>query len=265
MKRLKMPLIQHEHCVTPDEEGMRVDRIVGNLYPDVGRAMLQKMFRLGKIKIGDKKAIASRRVFVGDLIKIFSPPDRIKKEEPIFDRKMFERLKSMIIYEGEDFFALNKPAGLPVQLGTKLSFSVDTLIKSHRDCKCRIVHRLDKDVSGVLLIAKNQKSARRLTEMFRNNAVKKTYLAIVEGKITESGTADNFLEKSFAGNEEKIRVSAVGKRAVTFYRPLKLLGDYTLLELNPVTGRKHQLRVHCAETLKAPILGDRKYNKNPRC
>jgi 23S rRNA-/tRNA-specific pseudouridylate synthase len=114
-------------------------------------------------------------------------------------------------------------------------------------------------------LTENQKSARRLTEMFRNNAVKKTCLAIVEGKITESGTADNFLEKSFAGNEEKIRVSAVGKRAVTFYRPLKLLGDYTLSELNPVTGRKHQLRVHCAETLKAPISGDRKYNKNPRC
>jgi 23S rRNA-/tRNA-specific pseudouridylate synthase len=126
------------------------------------------------------------------------------------------------------------------------------------------VHRLDRDTSGVLLVSKNQKFARKLTELFRENRIKKTYLAVVDGKISKSGVIDNFLEKSFIGNEEKMRVSDTGQRAVTVYRPLKIMENGTLLELKPSTGRKHQLRAHCAEVLNAPSWGDKKYNQNSR-
>jgi 23S rRNA-/tRNA-specific pseudouridylate synthase len=126
------------------------------------------------------------------------------------------------------------------------------------------VHRLDRDTSGILLIAKNQNFARKLTELFRENKIKKTYLAAVDGKISHSGTIDNFLIKSLFGNLERMNVSKTGQRAVTNYRPLKIIENYTLLELKPKTGRKHQLRVHCADVLRAPILGDIKYNPEPK-
>jgi 23S rRNA pseudouridine955/2504/2580 synthase/23S rRNA pseudouridine1911/1915/1917 synthase len=153
---------------------------------------------------------------------------------------------------------------LAVQLGTNISICVETFINAYPNRHCRLVHRLDKDTSGVLLVAKNQNFARKLTGLFRENKIKKTYLAIVDGKIAKSGTIDDFLEKSFVGNEEKTRVSDSGQRAITFYKPLKALGETTLLELKPSTGRKHQLRVHCAEVLNAPVLGDKKYNPNCR-
>jgi 23S rRNA pseudouridine955/2504/2580 synthase len=257
-----MPSI--EHIVTPDEDCLRADRLVKKISSGLGYALLQKLFRLHKIRVNGRKISPNDRVHSGDGVEIFADLTKIEESNPDFDQKMLDRLKSMIIYENENFLALNKPAGLSVQLGTKVSICVETLIKSYPGFKCHLVHRLDKDTSGVLLIAKNREFARRLTKLFRENRIKKTYLAVVEGKIFESGTIDNFLEKSFSGNEEKMRISNQGKRAVTTYKPLKSMGNNTLLELNPFTGRKHQLRVHCAAVLGAPIIGDRKYNDNFR-
>jgi len=247
-----------QHVVSQDEDNLRIDRLIQNSFQNIGYVFLQKLFRLKKIKINEKKAVASDRVRTGDIVKIFAD---LKKEVDSFvsDSEMSEKLKSMIIFENKDFFAINKPAKLAVQSGTKVSTCVDTYIKAYHDCKCHLVHRLDKDTSGILLIAKGTASARQLTELFRENKIKKTYLAVVKGKIHHAGKIDNFLEKTFVGNEEKMRVCDSGQRAITFYKPLKTIDDKTLLELRPSTGRKHQLRVHCADVLNAPILGDNKY------
>ncbi|MDR2780903.1 MAG: RluA family pseudouridine synthase [Holosporaceae bacterium] len=234
------------------------------LFAGVSYVFLQKLFRLHKIKVNGKKVYASDRLHTNDVITIFADLTEAHKSTPVFNQKLFNELKSMIIYENENFFAINKPTKLAVQLGTKVSTCVETFIKSYPGCECHLVHRLDQDTSGVLLIAKNQKFARKLTEMFRENKIQKTYLAVVDGKISQSGIIDNFLMKSFIGNQERMIVSETGQRAVTAYRPLKVIEDYTLLELKPSTGRKHQLRVHCADVLHAPILGDRKYGSNPR-
>jgi 23S rRNA pseudouridine955/2504/2580 synthase len=253
-----------EHLVTEDEDNLRADRIVKNLSSNVGYVFLQKLFRLGKIKVNGKNAAPSDRVHVGDMVEIFANLGKTHESNSRFGRKLFDSLKSMIIYENEDFFAINKPTKLAVQLGTKVSICIETFIKSYPGCECRLVHRLDKDTSGVLLIAKNQQTARKLTELFRENRIKKTYLAIVDGKVHQSGVIDNFLKKSLMGNEEKIRIFDFGQRAITAYKPIKIVKGCTLLELRPLTGRKHQLRVHCTEVLNAPILGDRKYNPNFR-
>ncbi|MDR2157820.1 MAG: RluA family pseudouridine synthase [Holosporaceae bacterium] len=253
-----------KHTVTEDEENLRADKVIKNICGDVGYAFLQKLFRLGKIKVNGKKVAASGKLRSGDVVMIYAKLGPVPNDTPVFSKKLFDQLKSMIIFENENFFAINKPSGLAVQPGIKVSVCVETLIKSRPDCQCRLVHRLDKDTSGALLIAKNQKYARRLTEMFRENRIKKTYIAIVDGKISESGVLDNFMEKSFAGAEEKMRISDSGQRAITAYSPLKQVGEFTLLELKPFTGRKHQLRVHCADVLKTPILGDGKYNRNSR-
>ncbi|MDR1235738.1 MAG: RluA family pseudouridine synthase [Holosporaceae bacterium] len=253
-----------EHIVTSYEDNLRADKIVKNIFSDVGYVFLQKLFRLHKIKVNGKKVSASDRLHAGDIIKVFANLTETRKDSPEFNSKLFNDLKSMIIYENEDFFAVNKPAKLAVQSGTDISICVETFIKSYPDCECRLVHRLDRDTSGVLLIAKNQKSARKLTGLFRENKIEKTYLAMVDGKILHPGVTDNFLIKSFVGNQERMIVSDSGQRAITKYKPLKIIENYTLLELKPKTGRKHQLRVHCADVLHAPILGDKKYNANPR-
>jgi 23S rRNA pseudouridine955/2504/2580 synthase len=265
-----------EYIVTEDENGSRADKIVANLGKGVSYAFLQKIFRTNRVKINGKKANASDRVHSGDLIKIYtdiSPPaDAVNAQNPVYTRKLIAQFSEMIIFENDDFLAINKPVSLAVQPGTKVCMCVETFIKAYQEyknCQCKLVHRLDKDTSGVLLIAKNQSTARQLAESFKKNQMKKTYLAVVDGKITESGCIDNFIKKTLVGNEEKMRISEDGQRAITKYRPLKMhdpegnFSYYTLLELTPSTGRKHQLRAHCADYLKAPILGDKKYNRHP--
>lgn len=254
-----------EKVVSENEDGMRADRFVKNLHAGLGFNVLQKLFRTKKVKINGVRANASDKVTFGDVVRVFAAlSEGGLQNQNNKDLRLFEELKSMIIYENDDFFAINKPAKLAVQLGSKVNFCVETLIKSHPTCQCFLVHRLDKDTSGVLLVAKNQQWARKLTKMFREDQIKKTYLAVVEGKVKSAGRIDDYIEKSFAGNEEKMRVtsSSDGLHAVTHYAPLRQVGYDTLLELKPQTGRKHQLRVHCAEELHNPILGDRKYNSN---
>ncbi len=171
----------------------------------------------------------------------------------------------MLVFENDDFLALNKTAGLAVQPGSKVSFCVETILKAVLD-KYFLVHRLDKDTTGVLLVAKNQIYARKLTQMFREGKIKKTYWAIVDGKLKDTGVKviRNFIDKSFVGGEERMTIvkDNQGQLAITKYRAIKRVGYFTLLELKPETGRKHQLRVHCSESLKSPILGDVKYNKH---
>ena len=256
-----------EYLVTPDDDGCRVDRFVRNQSKDIGYALLQKLFRQGKIKVNNKKAKANQRLNENDRVRIFSSKlvedsndfEKITHKDPRLE-KLFNE---MLIFENDDFLALNKKQGLAVQLGSKVNFCVETILKNVLD-KYFLVHRLDKDTSGVLLIAKTPKYARKLTQLFRDGKIKKTYLAIVDGKIKKSGIIRNFIGKSFVSGEERMTVTDEknGRSAITRYSPLEKVGYFTLLELNPETGRKHQLRVHCAEVLKAPILGDVKYNKN---
>lgn len=261
-----------EYFATTNDAGCRVDRVVRGLLKNVGYVFLQKLFRQGKIKVNRKKAKASQRLEENDLIQIFSnqleqnfssesyrSPNSAASKNPEL-KKLYEE---MLIFENDDFLALNKKSGLAVQLGSKLNFCVETILKNVIG-EYFLVHRLDKDTSGVLLVAKNRSCARKLTQLFREGKIQKTYWAIVDGKIRKSGIIQNFIGKSFVSGEERMTVTDKdrGKSAITKYRSLEEVGYFTLLKLSPKTGRKHQLRVHCAETLKAPILGDRKYNKN---
>ncbi len=261
-----------KHVVTQDDVGCRVDRVVKSLFPNIGYVFLQKLFRQGKIKVNNKRAKANQRLEENDLIQVFSnqvlsnqlsSSSESLNSPAMNDPKLRKLYEEMLIFENEDFLALNKKSGLAVQLGSKLNFCVETIFKNVLD-EYFLVHRLDKDTSGVLLVAKNRNYARKLTQLFIEGKIQKTYWAIVDGKINNSGVIRNFIGKSFVSGEEKMTIVEEnrGKSAVTEYHPINRVGYFTLLELSPKTGRKHQLRVHCAETLKAPILGDIKYNKN---
>ena len=252
-----------EYTVTADEDGLRADKIVFANHK-LGYAFLHKIFRTNKVKVNGKKAGPTDRLAAGDIIKIFadiSDNSEERQKKAIINPEYAKRFADMIIYEDKNMLAINKPIRFAVQRGTRVSFCVEDLMKSYNP-NCKLVHRLDKDTSGILLIAKNTHSARELTRMFRENLIKKTYLAVVDGKIKQAGTIDNFLDKG----GDRIVVSETGQHAITEYRPLKTndaeFQHFTFLELQPQTGRKHQLRVHCAESLNSPILGDKKYNKH---
>lgn len=263
-----------EHIVVAEENGSRADKIVANVFDEVSYTFLQKIFRTKKVKVNDKHVQASDHLNEGDVIKIYA-----NKNSPTISKKsncelknprlteLAKRFKQMIIFENKEFVAINKPTNLSVQMGSKVKNSVETMMKFYRK-DLKLVHRIDKDTSGILLIAKGRLAAQKLTRLFRENKIHKTYLAIVYGKIKSAGIIDNFLQKTIIGGEEKIKIAinGDGQRAITKYFPKKISNQqfkyYTLLELHPQTGRKHQLRVHCADALHTPILGDKKYNKN---
>lgn len=261
-----------EYIVPDGYEGARVDNVIAKLDDDFSYIFLQKLFRTHNIKVNDKKVKNDHRVQTGDIIKVYAEKllEKTKKNSEEYDKKSVAQFQKMVIFENENFLAINKPTNLAVQLGSRVNFCVETLAQEYRKYKkyecCKLVHRIDKDTSGILLIAKNQKFTRKLTELFRENKIKKTYIAIVDGKIKKPGLIDN----KIAAIKERMAVSDSGQRAITHYRPLEMLSAdsefqyYSVLELKPQTGRKHQLRVHCAESLKAPILGDKKYNRHAK-
>src|SRR3990167_4748442 len=257
-----------DKAVSTEEEGMRLDRCLRLWAPGLPQGLIEKAARKGTLKIDAKKALPKSRVAKDQTIsfpKSFLSLEGERKPKITYPLTQAERkwIKGMILYEDGDLLILNKPPGLAVQGGTKQGKSLDTLlIRYFEDAKPRLVHRLDKDTSGVFIIAKTLPMARWLTLAFKERKVQKTYWALVCGvPKKKEGSITLALSKKASVHGEKVRVNTEsGARATTYYRILETLGTkMALLELTPKTGRMHQLRVHCAEGLKTPILGDGKY------
>ena len=173
------------------------------------------------------------------------------------DRQFIE---DRIIFEDEDFCVFNKPSGLAVQGGSGIKRHVDGLFKYFKEgITYRLVHRLDRDTSGVLILAKTAETAQYFANLFKTRKIQKSYLALVHGRIkNQKGTIDAPLKKDMCDDIEKMIVSDDGKEAITKYRELAKNGRLTLVQLQPLTGRTHQLRVHM-QHLGYPIVGDYKY------
>jgi 23S rRNA pseudouridine955/2504/2580 synthase len=235
---------------------------------------------LGKIRLNGKKVKAGERLETGHVISIFEDltpcisqnleksPLPHKKTLPPLTPEEINWLESLIVWEDKDMLVLNKPSGLAVQGGTKTTKHIDRYVSQyglHKNCQYRLVHRIDRDTSGILLLAKSSTMAAYLTNRFKESLVEKTYWAIVVGNPTPGyGTIKAPLLKAEFGDREKVVVDPKnGKKAVTHYRSIKrLMGknldNLTWLELKPETGRTHQIRVHC-EHMDTPIVGDGKY------
>lgn len=242
--------------VSVDDEGSRCDRIVARLLL-VSFPTAQKLFRKGCVKVdGIRMRDGSVRVQRDACIEVYareSISDTSRCVESNSDPRELLYSKFDIVCDRDDYLVINKASGIPVQGGSGIKFSVDSLL---RQCDYHLVHRLDRDTSGLLVIAKNRASARYLTCLFREHNVMKEYYAIVSGRITGDGCIQNFLCK---GADGYVRVSQLGQGAITYYRAIYTDHKHSVLQLRPKTGRTHQLRVHCAEVLSAPIVGDRRY------
>jgi 23S rRNA pseudouridine955/2504/2580 synthase len=238
---------------------LRLDKFLCKKF-DISFGVAQKLVREKKVKVNEARVDAAYKMQDGDQVEIFSTlKDRFEKPEKknkVSDEKR-RKFSTWTIFEDENILAINKPSGLAVQGGSGIEISVDDFISPKN---YQLVHRLDKDTSGILLIAKNDKTAELLTDAFKNKTISKTYLALVAGNLKKPfGTINIPLRKKLLGKNEKVLPDfEQGKEAITNFKLLKNFDDFALVELSPITGRTHQLRVHCKE-LGHAVINDVKY------
>ncbi len=246
--------------VKQEDDGIRLNRWFLKYYPGLTLGRLQKLLRTKQIKVNGQRAEANKRLEYGQEIRI--PPLDNEKKEPIkttISEKDAKYIENMVIYKDDNIIILNKPSGLAVQGGTNTLRHIDGLLdalKFGNEDKPKLVHRIDKDTSGILVLARHRKIADTLTKAFRERSLHKTYLALTRGvPIKENGTVKSSLEKV----GERVHVLESGKPAITEYDVLDFVGNrYALVAARPLTGRTHQIRAHL-ESINCPIWGDDKY------
>ena len=238
---------------------IRLDKWLRNNIGQIPQSLIEKTLRSGKIKVNKKKVKSSFKVKTNFEIDIFNLNlnENLKKTNFKPDIKTIEKYEDGIIFKNDNYLVVNKVSGISVQGGTKSRKNLIDIFKKSKyfnDTQPYTVHRLDKDTSGILLIAKNRKTAQLFTSLFRVRKIHKTYLAICHGEIKDNkGIWDNKLLR-FENNKKIL------ENAITSFKVLDKNNNYTFLEMKPVTGRKHQLRKQCYNA-GHPIYGDNKYNK----
>ena len=269
----KKPVRWRIETVPPGQDQSRLDRFLRRIVPGLTQGSIERMLRNGLIRLDGAKARANSRISVGQSVRL--PPDlqpaldtsiprtsRKSALNNIADANLRRKFDDMVLAEGCDWIAINKPSGLAVQGGTSISTHVDGMLQAlslQTNRRLRLVHRIDKDTSGVLLLSTTLESARALTGAFYRHKIEKTYLAIVMGMPAKSGKIRVPMKKQMGKAGEKMVVDDDGQDATTLYRRIDHAGrKLSLMALRPISGRTHQLRVHM-QHINTPICGDTKY------
>jgi len=243
--------------VAEEEAGQRVDNYLVARLKGVPKSHIYRILRSGEVRVNSRRVEASQRVAAGDRIRI--PPVRVAAQS---DAAPAPHFKLPVLFEDEAFIAIDKPAGLAVHGGSGVAHGVIESLRAMRPEArfLELVHRLDRDTSGVLLVAKKRASLTVLHEMMRLRSIDKRYLVATAGRFrNEMQRGRAALAKSVnAEGEKRVAISEAGQEAETVFRRIARGADYSLLEAELLTGRTHQIRVHLAY-LKHPVLGDDKY------
>lgn len=251
-----------EFIVEQGEENKRIDVYLSNKNQDISRVAIQRLIEKGNIMVNNKNVKASYKVQEGDKITL-------EEETPTQISLKAQKIPIEIIYEDTDIIVVNKPKGLVVHPangnpdGTLVNAIMEicqgTLSGIGGEIRPGIVHRLDKDTSGIIIIAKNDKAHINLSEQIKNHEIKKTYIALVRGVVKENEATINMPIGRSPTDRKKMAVVKNGKEAITHFKVLERYNKYTLLEINIETGRTHQIRVHLSK-IGYPIVGDEVYS-----
>jgi 23S rRNA pseudouridine955/2504/2580 synthase len=249
--------------ITEDNNDQRLDNFLLTRLKGVPKSRIYRIVRKGEVRVNKGRVDVNYRLMTGDIVRI--PPVRVaeKAEQTAFiPQTLRDALQNGILYEDEGFMVINKPAGYPVHGGSGIDSGIIEGLRRLRPeaTFLELVHRLDRDTSGCLIIAKKRSALRRLHDLFRDDHVHKTYLALLAGQWARKKMLVNapLLKNVSKGGERIVVVSQAGKEAETLFRRLKLFKNATLIEASPKTGRTHQIRVHAA-WLGHPIVGDDRY------
>jgi 23S rRNA pseudouridine955/2504/2580 synthase len=256
-------------AVTADETGMRVDRFLEARFPGLSFSHIQRIIRKGELRVNGKRSEPKARLEEGQTVRI--PPLKLDAPKPreggSKDDETRAFLRDITLHEDDDVLVLNKPMGLAVQGGSGTTRHLDGMLEVLRDRsgqRPRLVHRLDKDTAGCLLVAKNRFSAASLAKTFRSRSARKIYWALVPGvPKPKQGRISTYLAKEEREDDSFMRVARHGEEgashAITYYAVVETAASrLAWLSLKPVTGRTHQLRVQLAH-IEHPIVGDPKY------
>ncbi len=250
--------------ITSEQAGQRIDNFLLTYLKGVPRTLIYRVLRKGEVRVNKGRAKPTYRLAAGDVIRV--PPLRLPspKERAEPGKRVVERIEESVIYEDKHLLVLNKPAGLAVHGGSGVNYGVIEALRAARPEApfLELVHRLDRDTSGCLMVAKRRSTLRAVHEMLRSEGVDKRYLALVQGTWPERrrSVSASLRKNTLSSGERMVRVSDDGKASTTEFRLRARLRGATLIEAAPLTGRTHQIRVHAAHA-GHPIAGDEKYGE----
>src|SRR5450755_3077496 len=266
--RLHVPKSAVEmRTITVDEAGQRIDNFLMRHFKTVPRSRVYRLLRKGEVRVNRKRVDAEYRIAAGDEVRL--PPVRIDTREAPGrpSTSLLELIEKAVIFQDRHLLVIDKPAGVAVHGGSGMSFGVIEALRASRPRETlELVHRLDRDTSGCLLVARDRSTLTALHALIRNGGMHKTYLALVAGswqlgtkRIDAPLATDNRQH-----GERHVRVAAAGKESVSVFKPVQFFGNIaTLMEVDIPTGRTHQIRVH-ASFAGHPLLGDDKYGDRAR-
>lgn len=248
--------------IVVDIDNMRLDAYISKINSNISRTMVQKLIQEGNVFVNGKEKKISYKVQVGDIIEINIPKPQETTIKP-------ENIPIEIVYEDTDIIVVNKPKGMVVHpangnpdgtlVNAVMAICKDSLSGIGGEIRPGIVHRLDKDTSGLLIVAKNDKAHINMSNQIKNREVKKIYIALVRGLVCEDEATINMPIGRSTKDRKKMAIRKDGKEAVTHFKVLKRYSKYTLLEIKIDTGRTHQIRVHMSE-IGHPVVGDMVYS-----
>ena len=249
--------------IEAERAGQRLDNFLLGQFKGAPRSLVYRVLRTGQVRVNGRRAKADQRLETGDEVRL--PPVRLGEPgeaRAAPSRALLDRIAGAIVYEDDWLLALDKPSGVASHGGSGVSFGAIELLRALRPGQpLELAHRLDRDTSGVLVLAKKRSALLQLQALLREGGVTKRYLTLLVGKLAASGfTVDLPLERSKLGGERKVRVGGEGKDSVSHFRLVERRGGHSFAEVAIDTGRTHQIRVHAAH-IGHPVAGDDKYGE----